>query len=53
MIEVGDLVQVELCGAFCLPEPARVTEIIPHGEDTYVFVEGSLSAVLIENIVKQ
>jgi hypothetical protein len=53
MIEVGDMVQVEIAGAFCLDEPARVTDIIPHGEDTYVLVEGSMSAVLIANVVKQ
>lgn len=53
MIEVGDMVQVEIAGAFCLGEPARVMEIIPHGDDTYVFIEGSMSAVLIENVVKQ
>lgn len=53
MIEVGDMVQIEIGGSFCLPEPAQVLEIIPHGADTYVFIEGSLSGVLIENVVKQ
>lgn len=53
MIEVGDMVQVEIGGSFCLPAPAQVLEIIPHGDETYVFVEGSMSAVLIENVVKQ
>ena len=52
MIEVGDLVQVEIGGSFVLREPAEVTTIVPHGDDTYVWVKGSLSAVLLENVVK-
>ena len=53
MIEVGDMVQVEIGGSLCLPAAAQVLEIVPHGGETYVFIEGSLSGVLIENVVKQ
>ena len=52
MIEVGQLVQVEISGAYCLPEPAVVVDMIDHAGDTYVFVEGSTSGVLLSNIVE-
>jgi hypothetical protein len=50
-IEIGDLVQIEIGGALCLPKPQKITEITDYQEETYVFVETSSSGVPLDNVI--
>lgn len=44
-IEVGDLIQVEIGGAFQLPHPAKVRAIQEHDGQEWVFVDGEVSGI--------
>ena len=50
-IAVGDLIQLEIGGAFVLPTPERVRAIQEHEGRLWVFVENHLSGELLERAV--
>lgn len=51
--EVGDLVQVEIGGAFLLKAPKRVESIQEHEGKLWVFLEGEKAAVEMDNVIVQ
>jgi hypothetical protein len=51
--EVGDLVQVEISGAFQLPKPARVRTIRDLDGQKWVFIEGSDTGIPMEQVIVQ
>lgn len=51
MIEVGDLVQVEIGGVLVLPEPTEVLSLHEYCGDSWAFIEGSSSGVLLQNLI--
>lgn len=50
-VEVGDLVQVEIGGALQLPKPTRVRAIQEHQGARWVFIDGSETGILMNNII--
>ncbi len=50
-VEVGDLVQVEVNGAFQLEKPARVRAIQPHEGQDWVFIEGSETGIPMNQVI--
>ncbi len=51
--KIGDLVQVEIGGAFQLAMPARVRAIQEHEGQKWVFVDGSEAGIPMEQVVLQ
>jgi hypothetical protein len=51
--EVGDLVQVEIDGALQFEKPVRVRAIQDHDGQKWVFVDGSKTGVLMEQVTVQ
>lgn len=51
--EKGDLVQIEIGGAFKLEKPARVRAIKEHEGKQWVFIEGSEAGIPMEQVVLQ
>lgn len=51
--KVGDLVQVEIGGAFLLQKPKRVESIQEHEGKPWVFLEGEKAAVEMANVIVQ
>ncbi|MBB3308502.1 hypothetical protein FHT78_000231 [Rhizobium sp. BK196] len=51
--KTGDLVQVEINGAFVLPKPKRVESIQEHEGKLWVFLEGEKAAVEMDSIIVQ
>lgn len=51
--KAGDLVQVEINGAFVLPKPKRVESIQEHEGKLWVFLEGEKAAVEMDTIIVQ
>jgi hypothetical protein len=51
--EVGDLVQVEIGGAFTLPQPVRLRAVEMHEGRKWAFVEGSATGIPVEQVVLQ
>lgn len=49
--EVGDLVQIEINGAFQLENPALVRAIQEHEDETWVFIEGSETGIPMEQMI--
>jgi hypothetical protein len=50
-VEVGDLIQVEIAGAYTLPKAARVRAIREHEGLQWVFIEGSETGIPMEQVV--
>lgn len=50
-IEVGDLIQVEIGGAFQLTHPAKVRAIQEHDGQAWVFVEGNETGISMDQAV--
>ncbi|MFG1320592.1 hypothetical protein [Xanthobacter autotrophicus] len=51
--KVGDLVQVEIGGAFLLQKPKRIESIQEHEGKLWVFLEGEKSAVEMDTVIVQ
>ncbi|SFU12849.1 hypothetical protein [Mesorhizobium sp. YR577] len=51
--KVGDLVQVEIGGAFLLQKPKRIESTQEHEGKLWVFLEGEKAAVEMENVIVQ
>lgn len=50
-IEVGDLIQIEIGGAFSLPNPERVRAVQEHNGHSWLFVENHEAGVLVEQAI--